>query len=75
MYVQDLAKIIIKIMNINIPTGIYNIGTGKDITIKNIAYLIQRIVGHTGNIIWNTTKPNGTQQKLLDVNKLKKYDI
>lgn len=48
-----------------------NIGTGKEITIKQLAEMIAEIVGYTGNIIWDTTKPNGTPRKLLDVSRLK----
>ncbi len=47
-----------------------NIGTGKDISIKELAGLIKEIVAYSGNIIWNTDKPDGTFQKLLDVSKL-----
>jgi len=45
--------------------------TGEDISIKSLALLIQKIVGHSGEIIWDETKPNGTPRKLLDVSKLK----
>ena len=44
-----------------------NIGTGKDISIKELAKLIQKIVGFHGDIKWNTNKPDGTPRKLLDV--------
>ena len=47
-----------------------NIGVGKDISIKELAEKVQKIVGFEGEISWDTTKPNGTPQKLLDVNKL-----
>jgi len=49
---------------------IINIGSGKDYTIKEIVELIKDIVGYTGNIIWDTSKPNGTPKRLLDNNKL-----
>jgi len=54
----------------NLPEGLYNIGTGKDITIKKLAETIQKVVGHQGNILWDTTKPNGTPRKLMDVSKI-----
>lgn len=50
-----------------------NIGTGKDIAIKELALLIQSIAGFGGNIEWDTSKPDGTPKKLLNINKLKNY--
>ncbi len=50
-----------------------NIGVGKDISIKELAELIKNIVGYQGEIYWNTNKPDGTPQKLLDVSKLHSY--
>jgi len=47
-----------------------NIGTGKDISIADLAELVKRIVGFSGEIVWDTTKPDGTYRKLLDVCKL-----
>jgi GDP-L-fucose synthase len=47
-----------------------NIGTGEDVTIKNLASLVKQIVGFQGEIIWDTTKPDGTPRKLMDVSKL-----
>jgi GDP-L-fucose synthase len=49
---------------------LYNIGTGVDLTIKSLAELIQKTVGHTGPIIWDTSKPDGTPRKLMDVSKM-----
>jgi len=50
---------------------LYNVGTGKDISIKELAELVQGIVGHQGAIHWDDSKPDGTPRKLMDVNKLK----
>jgi GDP-L-fucose synthase len=50
--------------------SIYNVGTGNDLSIKKLAELVQRIVGHTGEIIWDSNKPDGTPRKLMDVSKL-----
>jgi GDP-L-fucose synthase len=47
-----------------------NVGTGKELTIKALANLVKDIVGFEGEIIWDTTKPNGTPRKLIDVSKL-----
>ena len=46
-----------------------NAGTGKELTIKELTELIAKVVGYTGEILWDTTKPNGTPRKLLDVSK------
>jgi GDP-L-fucose synthase len=46
------------------------VGTGIDLTIKDLAQIIQRIVGHTGEIIWDSSKPDGTPRKLMDVSKM-----
>ena len=49
----------------------YNIGTGKDIRIKELAETIQKVIGHQGNILWDANKPDGTPRKLMDVSKMK----
>ena len=45
-------------------------GTGEDLTIKELAETIQKVVGHTGAIIWDDTKPDGTPRKLMDISKM-----
>lgn len=70
LHVDDLAKACIFLMNNYNDSEIINIGTGKDITIKELAEMIQKIVKYSGNIIWDTAKPDGTPRKLLDVSKL-----
>lgn len=70
LYVNDLADACILVMENYNDSEILNIGTGKDITIKDLAELIKKIVGYEGDIIWDTTKPDGTPRKLLDVSKL-----
>jgi GDP-L-fucose synthase len=50
-----------------------NIGTGEDLTIKELAVLVREIVGFRGEIIWDSSKPDGTQRKLLDVSKIKSF--
>ncbi len=52
------------------PSDLYNIGSGKDIPIKELALLIQKIVGHQGDIHWDSSKPDGTPRKLMDVQKM-----
>ena len=46
-----------------------NAGTGKELTIKELTELVAKVVGYKGAILWDTTKPNGTPRKLLDVSK------
>lgn len=70
LHVQDMAEAILFAVENEINGDIYNVGTGKDISIKELAYLIQKIIGHRGEIIWDTSKPDGTPRKLLDVSKL-----
>lgn len=70
LYVDDLADACVHLMNIYGENEIVNIGTGEDITIKDLALLIKEIVGFKGKIINDTSKPDGTPRKLLDVSKL-----
>lgn len=70
LFVDDMAAAVVYAFENQLPDSLYNIGTGTDITIKELAVLIQKIVGHTGNISWDTTKPNGTPRKLMDVSKM-----
>ena len=71
LHVDDLAAACYFLMkNFNEP-GPTNVGTGKDLSIKELAQLIQKIVGFEGTVYWDTSKPNGTPRKLLDVEKLK----
>ena len=51
--------------------GHINIGTGEDVTIKELAETIKDVVGFDGKIVWDTNKPNGTPRKVLNVNKIK----
>jgi GDP-L-fucose synthase len=70
LHVDDLADACFYLMmNYNEP-GFINIGTGKDISIKELALLIKEIVGYKGDIKFDTSKPDGTPRKLLDVSKL-----
>ncbi len=71
--VKDLARACIFLMqNFNYTDDLYfvNVGTGEDITIKELANLIKSITGYKGKIIWDITKPDGMPQKLLDVDKI-----
>ena len=70
LYVDDLADACIYLMNNYDGSEIVNIGVGKDITIRELAELIAKIVGYQGKIRFDTSKPDGTPRKLLDVSKL-----
>ncbi|MGL4524203.1 MAG: GDP-L-fucose synthase family protein [Spirochaetia bacterium] len=70
LYVDDLADALIYLMNHYSEESHINLGVGEDLSIKELALLIQNIVGHQKDIIWDTTKPDGTPRKLLDVSKL-----
>ena len=66
MFVDDLAKAVLLSVENDLPYHLYNVGSGHEISIKDLAYLIQGIIGHTGEIIWDKTKPDGTPRKLMD---------
>ena len=72
LHVDDLADACYFLMKNYNQNEIVNIGSGKEITIKDLANLISEIVGFEGKIVFNTEKPDGTPRKLLDVSKLKK---
>ena len=72
LYVDDLANLCVFLMNHYSGNETVNAGTGKELTIKQLAELIARIVGYQGEIKWDATKPNGTPRKLLDVSKAKR---
>ena len=69
LYVDDLAELCVFLMNNYSGNETINAGTGKEITIKDLVNLVARVVGYNGTIKWDTSKPNGTPRKLLDVSK------
>ena len=70
LFVDDLADACVYLMNTYDENEIVNIGTGEDISIKELAETIQNITGFQGKIVWDTDKPDGTPRKLLDVSQL-----
>lgn len=72
LYSEDMADACIYLMESYEGNDFFNIGTGKEITIKGLAELIKEVVGYEGEIVWDTTKPDGTPRKLLDVSRLEK---
>lgn len=79
LHVDDMAKAVLFALENTLPEYLYNVGTGVDLTIKELAELIQKVTGHKGEIIWDSSKPDGTPRKLMDNSKLQrlgwKYQI
>ena len=71
MYVDDLAKACIFLLKHSITDGLFNIGTGDDIAIRDLAELIKGIVGFKGELVFDLSKPDGMPRKLLDISKIK----
>ena len=71
LYVDDLANLCVYLMNHYSGDETVNAGSGKEISIRELAELVARIVDYRGEILWDTSKPNGTPRKLLDVSKAK----
>ncbi|MDE5903642.1 MAG: GDP-L-fucose synthase [Muribaculaceae bacterium] len=69
LYVDDLANLCVFLMQHYSGNETVNAGTGKELTIRELAELVAATVGYEGRIVWDTTKPNGTPRKLLDVSK------
>jgi len=71
LHVDDLAEACFVCMRDYNTSDIINVGTGEDVTIKELATIIANVVGYTGEFKWDTSKPNGTPRKLLNVDKIK----
>lgn len=70
LYVDDMADACIYLMNMYSGNEFVNIGTGEDVTILEVAHMIKEIVGYTGTLEFDATKPDGTPRKLLDVSRI-----
>ncbi|PPC90605.1 MAG: GDP-fucose synthetase [Methylobacter sp.] len=82
LYVDDMAAACLHVMQLSKDTyqkgtepmlSHLNVGTGEDVTIKELAEMVRTVVGFDGEIVWDTTKPDGTPRKLMDVSKLKGF--
>ena len=71
LHVDDLAQAVFFAVDNKLPEHLYNVGFGIDLTIKELAETIQDIVGHSGEINWDSSKPDGTPKKLMDSSKLR----
>ncbi len=70
LYVDDVADAIYFVLRNEMQEYLYNVGTGKDLTISKLARKVQQVTGHKGDILWDTDKPDGTPRKLMDVSKM-----
>ena len=71
LHVDDLAQAVLFALENQLPEHLYNVGTGTDVTIKELGETIQTITGHQGEIIWDAEKPDGTPRKLMDSYKMR----
>jgi len=70
LYVDDMADACVFLMEHGIHSGLYNVGTGTDVTIRELAEIVMDVVGFQGKMTFDTTKPDGTLRKLLDVSRM-----
>ena len=70
LHVDDMADACVFLLEHDIGDGLFNIGTGTDVTIRELAETIQRVVGFAGRLDWDHSKPDGTPRKLLDVSRM-----
>jgi GDP-L-fucose synthase len=71
LHVNDLGKAVLFVLENKLNFGLYNVGTGNDLKIKELAHIVQKIINHTGKIKWNLSKPDGTPRKLMNIERLK----
>ncbi|MUP44562.1 GDP-L-fucose synthase [Gramella sp. BOM4] len=72
LFVDDMAEAVQFTLENRLPEFLYNVGVGNDLSIKELALSIQKIVGHAGEIHWDNSRPDGTPRKLMNVEKLKR---
>jgi GDP-L-fucose synthase len=72
LHVDDLARAVLFTMTQSLSEPWYNVGSGHDLSIKDLALMIQQVVGHQGQIQWDDSKPDGTPRKLMNVEKMAK---
>ena len=70
LHVDDLAQAVLFALENVLPEYLYNVGTGTDVSIKNLAKIIKETTGHKGDIIWDASKPDGTPRKWMDSSKM-----
>ena len=72
LHVDDLAQACLHLMDVHDAPGWVNLGTGQDVSIRELAEMVADVVGYEGHVAWDTSKPDGTPRKLLDVSKVTK---
>ena len=70
LYVDDMADACVFLMESGVSEGLFNVGTGSDVSIRELAQAVMDVVGFSGRIVFDATKPDGTPRKLLDVSRL-----
>lgn len=73
LFSDDLGNACVYLMNNYSDSQFVNVGSGEDNTIEEIAYIIKEVVGYNGNLVFDTTKPDGTMNKLMDVTKINNF--
>ena len=73
LFADDLGCAVLFCLENELSDDLYNIGTGKDIEIRELAKIIQKIIGHKGKIIWDCEKPDGTPRKVMDISKMSNH--
>lgn len=71
LYVDDLADACVFLMEQGVTDGFYNIGAGEDVTIRELAGIVMSVIGFSGSMVFDASKPDGTPRKLLDVGRLR----
>jgi GDP-L-fucose synthase len=71
LHVDDLARAVVFTIENKLEDDLYNVGFGTDVTIKELAELVQKTVSHQGEIVWDTSKPDGTPKKLMNSSKFR----
>ena len=74
LYAEDVGRAVaFCLQNVHaadVPDGLLNVGCGEDLTIRELAAIVQRVVGHEGPLVWDATRPDGTPRKLMDVSRI-----
>ena len=73
LFADDLGCAVLFCLENKLSDDLYNIGTGKDIEIRELAKIVQKIIGHKGKIIWDSEKPDGTPRKVMDISKMSNH--
>lgn len=71
LFVDDLADACVFLMEANVGEGLFNVGTGEDVTIRELAETVMSVVGFEGKIVFDASKPDGTPRKLLNVTRMR----